>query len=128
MSGNLAINGTTDINRLQKLQNRAARIVTNSSFDTPSNQLIENLGWKTINDLIDIESKTMVFRSLNELAPPYLRSLFRKNRKVPHIDYAIHQQISGYQKNVQKTARNPFRLGVQNFGTASQLIASKRPP
>ena len=46
--------GTTEINRLQKLQNRAARIVTNSSFNTPSNQLIETLGWKTINELIDI--------------------------------------------------------------------------
>ena len=70
---------TTEINRLQKLQNRAARIVTNSSFDTSSNQLIEKLGWKTINELTDIESKTIVFKSLNELAPPYLRSLFRKN-------------------------------------------------
>ena len=48
-------------------------------FNTTSNQLIEKLGWKTINELIDIESKTMVFKSLNELAPPYLRSLFRKN-------------------------------------------------
>ena len=48
---------TSEINRLQEFQNRAARIVTNSSFDTPSNQLIENLGWKTINELIDIESK-----------------------------------------------------------------------
>ena len=42
--------GTTEINQLQKLQNRAARIVTNSSFDTPSNKLIEKLGWKTINE------------------------------------------------------------------------------
>ena len=68
--------GTTEINRLQ---NRAARIVTNSSFDSPSNQLIENLGWKTINEVIDIESKTIVFKSLNELAPPYSSSLLRKN-------------------------------------------------
>ena len=73
--------GTTEINRLQKLQNRAARIVTNSSFDTPSNQLIETLGWKTINEAIDIQSKTIVFKSLNELAPLYLRSLFGKNSK-----------------------------------------------
>ena len=29
----------------------AARIARNSSFDTPINQLIEKLGWKTINDL-----------------------------------------------------------------------------
>ena len=48
---------------LQKLQNRTAKIVINSSFDTPSKQLIETLGWKTINELIDIESKTMVFKN-----------------------------------------------------------------
>ena len=38
--------GKTDIDQLQKLQNRAARILTNSSFDTPSRPLIESLGWK----------------------------------------------------------------------------------
>ena len=79
--------GTTKINRLQKLQNRAARIATNSSFDTPSNQLIEKQGWKIINELTDIESKTMVFKSLNELAPPYLRSLSRKN--LQSISYSL---------------------------------------
>ena len=53
--------GTTENNRLQKLQDRAARILVNSSFDTPSNQLTEKLGLKTINELIDLESKTTVF-------------------------------------------------------------------
>ena len=71
--------GTTEINRLQKIANRAARIVKNSSFKTPSNQLIENLGGGTINELIDIVSKTIASRSLNELAPPYLCSMFGKN-------------------------------------------------
>ena len=36
--------GTTDINQLQKLQNRAARIVTNSSYDSTSGPLIGSLG------------------------------------------------------------------------------------
>ena len=38
--------GSTDTNQLQKLQNRAARIITNSSFDTPSRPLIAVLGWQ----------------------------------------------------------------------------------
>ena len=42
-----------------------------------------------INELVVIESKTMVFKSLIEFAPPYLRSS-GKIPKVPHIDYAIH--------------------------------------
>ena len=71
--------GLTEINQLQKLQNRAARIVTNSSFETPSRPLIEGLGWKTIQQLISNESETMVFKSLNELAPQYLCGLFTRN-------------------------------------------------
>ena len=71
--------GSTDINQLQKLQNRAARIITNSSFDTPSRPLIAELGWQTIEELIGSESKTMVFKALNDLAPQYLCNLFTKN-------------------------------------------------
>ena len=70
--------GSTDTNQLQKLQNRAARIITNSSFDTPSRPLIAELGWQTIEELIDNESKIMVFKSLNDLAPQYLCNLFTK--------------------------------------------------
>ena len=71
--------GITQINQLQKLQNRAARIITNSSFDTPSRQLIELLGWKTSEQLIDSQSKTIVFKSLNGQAPQYMESLFKRN-------------------------------------------------
>ena len=70
--------GSTEINRLQKLQNRAASVITNSSFDIPSRPLIEGLGWKTIEELISYESRIMVFKSLNELAPRYLCNLFTK--------------------------------------------------
>ena len=71
--------GLTEINQLQKLQNRAARIITNSSFDVPSRPLIKGLGWKTVEELAASESKTMVFKCLNELAPQYLCDLFTRN-------------------------------------------------
>ena len=70
--------GSTVINQLQKLQDRAARIITNSSFDTPSRPLIVELGWKTIEELIGDKSKTMVFKSLNDLYPQYLCNQFTK--------------------------------------------------
>ena len=71
--------GSTDINQLQKLQNRAARIITNSSLGTPSRPLIAELGRKTIEEFIGNETRTMVFKSLNDLAPQYLCNLFTKN-------------------------------------------------
>ena len=37
------------------------------------------VGWKTIEEFIGNESKTMVFKSLNDLAPQYLCNLFTKS-------------------------------------------------
>ena len=71
--------GSTEIHQLQKLQHRAARILTNSSFGTPSRPLNDMLGFKTIEQLIADESKILVFKSLHDLPPPYLCNLFTRN-------------------------------------------------
>ena len=52
--------GSTEINQLQKLPNRNARILRNSSFHAQSSPLIESLGWKTIHGLIPNGSQTVV--------------------------------------------------------------------
>ena len=41
--------------------------------------LLKGLGWKTVEELASGESKTMVCKSLNELAPQYLCDLFTRN-------------------------------------------------
>ena len=64
---------------LQKLQNRAARIVTNSSYDAPADALIQKLKWPTIAEIIKRETATIVYKSLNDLAPAYLSTIFSKN-------------------------------------------------
>ena len=66
------------INALQKIQNRAARIVTNSSCDASNAPLIQNLGWPTISNLIRKETATLTYKSLNSLAPVYMKNLFTK--------------------------------------------------
>ena len=71
--------GTTDIDQLQKLQNRAARIVTNNSFDAPSKPLIESLGWKTVRELVNQDSRLMVYKCIQGLVPQYMSYLFTKN-------------------------------------------------
>ena len=70
---------STEKIRLLKLQNRAARLITGSSFTTSALPLIEDLGWKTIEDLISYETQILVFKALNGLAPQYLTELFSRN-------------------------------------------------
>ena len=63
------------LNVLQKIQNRAARVATNSPYDASAAPLIQNLGWLTSN-LIRKEAATLTYKSLNSLAPAYMRKLF----------------------------------------------------
>ena len=71
--------GDSLLSILQKLQNHAARIVTNSSYDAPAVDLIEELKWPTVHDMIKQETSTIVFKSINGLAPTYLFTLFTRN-------------------------------------------------
>ena len=68
--------GDKILQKLQKLQNRAARIVTNSPFEKASLPLISQLGWLNIRELIDFETATMVYKSLQGLAPPYMQDMW----------------------------------------------------
>ena len=65
-------------NKLQKLQNRAARIQTFSSYDTSADPLFEQLNWKRLDTQRQIQVATMVNKSIHGLAPDYLSSLFTK--------------------------------------------------
>lgn len=70
--------GETTLRKLQKLQNRAARVVTNSPFDQTSLPLISKLGWLTVKEMIDFETACIVYKALHGLAPPYMKSMFHK--------------------------------------------------
>ena len=93
--------GKTDVDQLQKLQNRAAKVVTNSSFDAPSRPLIRSFGWKTVRELVDQDSRLMVYKSMNGLAPRYKSNLFtrisassscsRRNTNIVHV--ALYKSI-----------------------------------
>ena len=68
----------SNISALRKIQNRAARIVTNSQYDASAAPLIQKLGWLTINILVKKETPTLICKSLSLLAPDYLTNLFIK--------------------------------------------------
>ena len=65
-------------NKLQKLQNRAARFLTFSSYDTSANPHFEQINWKWLDTQRQIQVATMVYKSIHGLAPDYLGSLFTK--------------------------------------------------
>ena len=47
--------------KLQKLQNRAARVLTYSSFDTDASLLVESLGWKNLSTQRNLQKALLVY-------------------------------------------------------------------
>ena len=70
--------GKTLFDRLQKLQNRAARVLTFSRYDADANRLFRQLNWKDLSTQFQIQKALMVYKSLNDLVPGYLSSKFVK--------------------------------------------------
>ena len=121
--------GSTDTNQLQKLHNRAARIIRNSSFDTPSRLLITELGWKTVDELIDNKTKTIVFKSLSDLAHQYLCNLFTRNSACS--SRSLRNTVTDLRLPKKRSAngrRTLFFPGSLSYGIAFQLSLRRHPP
>jgi len=69
------------LDRLQKLQNRAARIVTQSGYYTSGKKLLKELGWDNL-EIRRYKSKAvLMFKIMHNKAPYYLRGLFTRANK-----------------------------------------------
>ena len=63
------------LDELQKIQNRAARIVTRSQYDHPSKPLLKQLHWLPVRARINFKIAVTVFKCLNNTAPTYLSDM-----------------------------------------------------
>ena len=66
------------INKLSKLQRRAARIITSSTYDIRSSQILKDLNWKPIEVDLKNRETVMTFKALTGLGPDYLEQLFNE--------------------------------------------------
>ena len=72
----------TVISQLVKFQKRAARVILDASYDTPSALLFQTLHWLPFQQRMELQKATLVYKSLNGLAPSYLNQKFRYTQNV----------------------------------------------
>ena len=71
--------------KLQKLQNRAARVITKSPFDASSNQLLSTLSWERLSLRRKKQKALMMYKTMHDLAPKYLQSLFSQRHSAYNL-------------------------------------------
>ena len=62
--------------KLQKLQNRAARVMTRSSYEVSSASLLSELGWNVLEKNRVKHKAILMYKVYNGCAPQYLQQLF----------------------------------------------------
>ena len=63
------------LDKLQRVMNMSARVITNSSHDASITQLLKDLHWLPIRDRIHFKIAVNVFRSIKGLAPGYITDM-----------------------------------------------------
>lgn len=71
--------------KLQRLQNRAARIITRASWEVRSNDILSNLGWETLKSRRYNLKKKFMTKVMNGRAPKYMEDLFRTKEQITSL-------------------------------------------
>lgn len=75
--------------KLQKLQNRAARVITKTSYDASSSHILDILGWNKLSSTRAYDKSVVMHKALNNLAPDYLGNMFQYR----NYSYSIRDSI-----------------------------------
>ena len=59
--------------KLEKIQKRAARIILDKTYDTPSADLFKSLKWMTLDKRFEFSRVMMIYKCVHNLAPSYLQ-------------------------------------------------------
>jgi hypothetical protein len=72
----------TALNKLVKMQKRAARLILNKDFNTRSKDLFSELGWMPLEERITFQRATEVYKCINGTDTQGLNSFFEYNKNV----------------------------------------------
>ena len=62
--------------KLQRLQNRAARIITESDYNIRSSDILTSLNWTNLETRRTQQFKTFMYKTVNNMVPSYLSGKF----------------------------------------------------
>ena len=71
--------GATLLNRLQTLQNRAARVVTGISYeDADHDRILKDLNNLNVHQLLELDTASLMYQIENALVPVHVKNMFTK--------------------------------------------------
>ena len=60
--------------KLVKFQKRAARVILDCDFYTPSSDIFKELNWQTFPERVTYQNAILMYRIINNICPDYLKN------------------------------------------------------
>ena len=125
-----------DMTRLERLQNRAARLTTGALLRTPTDKLLTDLGWTSLRTRRDINCATYLYKIMNSrfCAPEYLTNVlppkrdqinFHTLRNPTHISIPP-SRLSSYRNSFIPSAVRSWNRLSQETRNKPSLMTFKR--
>ena len=107
----------TNIERISKLQKRAARIILRANYDTPSVDMFSQLGWLSIPDRLKYNKAVLTYRAINNLSPEYITQLLKPVSEVHTLNLRSSENGSLYVPKARTALFDGlFRVPHQDYG------------
>ena len=108
------------LNKLQKIQNCAARVVTGAKKFDHVKPILESLHWLPVSSRIEYKIALLTYKCLNGLAPQYLADLF--------VPYKSSRQLRSFNKSMLKVPKtNTKTFGSRAFTYAAPTVWNALP-
>ena len=108
------------IDKLFKLQKRAARVITGNTYDVRSTQTLDNLNWLPFEKLLKQREVIMAFKILNGRSPQYHEKLFSISQN-DNYNLRSNQTKLKLPKPKKNFLKEVFRTGLRSPGTNFQV-------
>ena len=109
----------TQIARLQRIQNKAARLVTMSRKDEHITPVLQSLHWLPMSQRITFKLMVLVYKCLHGLAPNYLCSLLKR--------YARDSRLRQVHSTILSVPVSKRQVGNHAFGISASHMWNELP-
>ena len=112
----------TEIDKLQKLQNRAMRVILKCSKYTNIETMLDSLGWLCIKNFVEYNVLIFIYKMLNNMLPQYL------TKNITHVNdvhnYATRSANMLYvcKKNKVRTSMSIFHKGLILYNKLPSVV------
>ena len=119
--------GVCQSERLQKLQNRAARLITFSDLNIRSSTLLSDLGWDSLEQRRSKQLAVILFKIFHNLAPTRLNNLFKTTSSVHSHNLRNSKYNLFVPRPSTEAGKRSFQYRGSTLWNSLPLSAKKQP-